>query len=578
MDHISQALSKETPVGEKSELFIGLVGAVGIDLDIVFNNIKEILEKFNYDVHQIKISDFFYDSYFKEKYQIDIGEKNKNNTDIFQETYSEIEGKDPKKSMLEHDEFPNIYLKMEAGNKIRKNNKNKEDKESWSILARCAIQKIQKLRDQNEEKKKGVAYIFQSLKHPEESKLLSKVYGPGYYQIGIYLEEEYRIKFLEDKKQMDENDAKKLIEKDVDEENKPYGQKTRDTFQLSDFFIKQYPKQEADKKELEREKEKKELERIFDLIFGHPYKTPTKDEHAMYMAYAYSARSADLSRQVGAVVCNESGDIIGLGSNDVPCFGGGPYWPDPYNDDKEDWRDYRYIQGEWKRDDIEKGQAGGRDANQVNRDQIMEEIITICRNDLKIDQNQTENKVSKFDIDKIHAEIIRDLKEKIRNDLKQKLLKETGISDIKGFGRPTHAEMSALLSCTRNGVSPKDGTIYCTTFPCHNCTRHIIDAGIKRVVFVEPYPSSKAKLLHSDSISIEKIDNENKKIIFEHFIGVAARRYLDLFSLKLGMGNPIERKDREGKTIDWSSKPKEVRVPLVVMSYLDHENKALSKL
>lgn len=529
--------SKEVPVSERPELFIGLVGATGTDLNTVYNNIEETLKEFNYNVHKIKISKFFYDSYFTNKYDTIIDQ---NNT------------------------FQRIYDQMEAGNKIL------EESGCLSILAMYAIQEIQKIREEiyhkNSRSEKGIAYIFQSLKHHEESKLLSEVYGPGYYQIGVYSEEEKRIEYLESKKGISKLDARKLIEKDT-AEDKPHGQKTRDTFQLSDFFIKQGQNTKEDSQ--------KDIHRIFDLIFGHPYKTPTRDEHAMYMAYAYSARSADLSRQVGAVVCNESGDIIGLGSNDVPCFGGGPYWPDHKY---RDWRDYRYVQDEWKRDDIEKGQAGGRDTNQVNRDQIMEEIITICRNDLKIDQNQTENKVSKFDIDKIHAEIIRDLKEKIRNDLKQKLLKETGISDIKGFGRPTHAEMSALLSCTRNGVSPKDGTIYCTTFPCHNCTRHIIDAGIKRVVFVEPYPSSKAKLLHSDSISIEKIDNEHKKIIFEHFIGVAARRYLDLFSLKLGMGNPIERKDREGKTIDWSSKPKEVRVPLVVMSYLDHENKALSKL
>ena len=151
---------------------------------------------------------------------------------------------------------------------------------------------------------------------------------------------------------------------------------------------------------------------------------------------------------------------------------------------------------------------------------------------------------------------------------------------LRNLGRPTHAEMSAILSCARNGISPQGSTIYCTTFPCHNCARHIIDAGIKRVVFVEPYPSSKARLLHCDSILVEpaKKNNEKKKVTFEHFIGIAARRYLDLFSLKLGMGLPIKRKNRQGKTINFNRKTAKIRVPLIMTSYKDKEQDTLSKL
>ena len=86
---------------------------------------------------------------------------------------------------------------------------------------------------------------------------------------------------------------------------------------------------------------KHSLKRIFDLIFGHPHITPTIAEHMMYIAYAYSTRTADLSRQVGAVVASKGGDILGLGSNDVPKFGGGPYWPSMKKDGADDWRDYR---------------------------------------------------------------------------------------------------------------------------------------------------------------------------------------------------------------------------------------------
>lgn len=49
-----------------------------------------------------------------------------------------------------------------------------------------------------------------------------------------------------------------------------------------------------------------------------------------------------------------------------------------------------------------------------------------------------------------------------------------------------HAEERAILSL--GGRSVKDGTIYATTFPCFQCARMVLDAGIKTVVFVEAYP------------------------------------------------------------------------------------------
>ena len=74
------------------------------------------------------------------------------------------------------------------------------------------------------------------------------------------------------------------------------------------------------------DKFKNSLWRILDLIFGSPYLTPTFDEYAMFMAFTSSLRSADLSRQVGAVIANNN-EIIASGANDSPRAGGGLYWP-----------------------------------------------------------------------------------------------------------------------------------------------------------------------------------------------------------------------------------------------------------
>ena len=72
-----------------------------------------------------------------------------------------------------------------------------------------------------------------------------------------------------------------------------------------------------------------------------------------------------------------------------------------------------------------------------------------------------------------------------------------------GVHSKVHAEMDALVGSARRGESVKDCVMYCTTFPCHICAKHIVASGIKSLVFIEPYPKSHAAELFSDSISVE---------------------------------------------------------------------------
>ena len=45
-----------------------------------------------------------------------------------------------------------------------------------------------------------------------------------------------------------------------------------------------------------------------------------------------------------------------------------------------------------------------------------------------------------------------------------------------------HAEENAILNAARKGISLDGSTIYLEWFPCVNCAKSIINAGIKRVV------------------------------------------------------------------------------------------------
>jgi cytidine deaminase len=148
--------------------------------------------------------------------------------------------------------------------------------------------------------------------------------------------------------------------------------------------------------------------------------------------------------------------------------------------------------------------------------------------------------------------------------------------------------MEAITCCARNGVSARFGTLFTTTFPCHNCAKHIVAAGIRRVVFVEPYPKSMALDLHDDAIELESPEDQTErvfgppspftmfeKVCFRPFVGVGARRYVDLFSKKLSTGKPIERKDQAGNAVGWTRHSGSPRVPLWPASHLEREKVAV---
>lgn len=51
-----------------------------------------------------------------------------------------------------------------------------------------------------------------------------------------------------------------------------------------------------------------------------------------------------------------------------------------------------------------------------------------------------------------------------------------------------HAEQNALMQAAKFGISTEGATMYVTHKPCSVCARLIINAGIKRVVYIEGYP------------------------------------------------------------------------------------------
>lgn len=348
-----------------------------------------------------------------------------------------------------------------------------------------------------------VAYVIRQIKRPEEVHLLRNVYGKQFILVSAYGSEEDRIKLVSDKiKQTLPITTKvskvlalaeSLVMKDASEDADDYGQHLRDAFHLADVFVDGMAAAPMRSK----------IDRFISALFGLNEIAPTKAEFGMYAAKAASLRSTDLSRQVGAAIFSKEGELLTQGCNEVPRAFGGTYW----DTEEPDFRDIRL----------------GTDPNDLLKRDVLRDVLErLEKAKLLSDKAKKLGRSSGKLIDALTKK-----SEDNTSDDGSGCLHGALISDITEFGRVVHAEMNSICDAARKGVTVKDSVLFCTTFPCHNCTKHIIAAGISKVYYMEPYPKSKAKELHYNEIELEK--TSSTKVSFMPFLGISPYRYRDLF-------------------------------------------------
>jgi len=70
-----------------------------------------------------------------------------------------------------------------------------------------------------------------------------------------------------------------------------------------------------------------------------------------------------------------------------------------------------------------------------------------------------------------------------------------------------HAEANAITKIAKSNNSSDGATLYVTSSPCLECSKLIIQAGIKRVVFSEPYHMNDGvELLERAEVEVVKVD------------------------------------------------------------------------
>lgn len=79
--------------------------------------------------------------------------------------------------------------------------------------------------------------------------------------------------------------------------------------------------------------------------------------------------------------------------------------------------------------------------------------------------------------------------------------------------RGSHAEMNALAQAASAGTQVSGGAIYCTHEPCSICSKLLINAGIKRVVYMYPYPDGLSRTLRDEAKLVSDACSQPEQVI-----------------------------------------------------------------
>ncbi len=282
-------------------------------------------------------------------------------------------------------------------------------------------------------------WVVDSIRNPAEIRVLRNL-SRNFFLFGIYADRDIRwsrvrARYKDDRRAFDEDDRN-----DTGEASPEHGQRVGDCFSEADVVLTNDRHIEA-VGSADFQRLAGRVEQYVDVV-SQPLtrRAPIgNDEATMAMAYAASQRSSCLKRKVGAVIVDDVGNALSSGFNEVPA--------------RETPCQERFVA--------------------CHRDWLSNDFFASLK-DRFPDVKGWEDELKVF----------------FRSKFK-----------ILDLCRALHAEENAILSLARNGRSvPLDKcTLFTTTYPCRLCANKIVSIGIKKVVYLEPYPDPEAKAILRDN-------------------------------------------------------------------------------
>jgi len=407
----------------KLPLYLGLTGPFGSGCTTIR---KEILEKSPFNFKAFSLSDLVKDAWV---------EKNK----------KPIE--EAKRSDLQ-----------DMGNELRR-----EHNDS-AFLAKTMVEEAK------HEVGKEDSLVFDSIRNSAEVEHLRTAY-PSFYLVGVCCSEKPRwdrIKTDYERHGLPYTAFKVDEQRDQNEEGIPFGQQVGLCMYEADVLILNEPKHMLSRSAAINALRGQLTEHI--EVFQGKLRPPTEPEMYMSIAHNASLMSLCIKRQVGAIVVDQRGLVVGVGWNANP---------EPLGACIKEFGDcYRAMRIDEQLGELSHCPLCGK------------EFLTPLGSSHKCPSCGKD----------VYREYVRD----------------------RAMSRCTalHAEEMAILNAGKSSLLGH--TIYTTTFPCFTCAQKILYSGIRRIVYVESYPDI-------DSVALFEKAKEMHGLTLTKFEGVKARAYHRLF-------------------------------------------------
>ncbi|WP_241244296.1 hypothetical protein [Flagellimonas marinaquae] len=273
-----------------------------------------------------------------------------------------------------------------------------------------------------------------------------------------------------------------------------------------------------------------QLVKLMALIQQPGIIMPTAHERIMQIAYNAKLNSGCISRQVGAVVTDQSFSIKAVGWNDIPRF----QIPCSLRNARD------LISGKNKNhfSDFEKGEDGNYEDGKTFKTKITKDF-----DEVKQKLSALEGRNCSFCFKTFHNAY-----EGEKNQV---------------HTRSLHAEENAMLQITKyGGQGLKNGNLFTTASPCELCSKKAFQLGVKRIYYIDPYPGIATQHILKNS---KEVDVRPTLLMFQGAVGKAFHKlfepfmaYKDELNIRIALKPSENVKSKVEKLTDDKKKQEEI--------------------